>query len=65
MLRTTIRQVILHNIIRTMVVAAVDVMDMDKAEYSTNRTPAVLHRRCRDNSNYSSAVIRRRESTRI
>jgi hypothetical protein len=53
-LTTKIRQPILHSITDIMaVVAAADVMDMDKAECSISRIPPVRHPRYRDNNNYA------------
>ena len=48
MLTTEVLQLILHSITDIMVAAA-DVMDMDKAECSINRILPVRHPRCRDN----------------
>ncbi len=54
MLTTKVRQTILHSITDIMaVVAAADVMDMDKAERSISRMLPVRHPRCRDNNNYA------------
>ena len=57
MLTTTVRQPILHSINDIMaavvVVAAADVMDMDKAECSISRILPVRHLRYRDNNNYA------------
>jgi hypothetical protein len=39
------------------VVAAADVMDMDKAECSISRILPVRHPRCRDNNTYTFARI--------
>jgi len=54
-LTTKIRQPILHSItdIMAAVVAAADVMDMDKAECSISRILPVRHLRYRDNNNYA------------
>jgi hypothetical protein len=53
-LTTKVRQTILHSITDIMaVVAAADVMDMDKAECSISRMLPVRHPRCRDNNNYA------------
>ena len=51
MLTTKIRQTILQSI--TDIVAAGDVMGMDKAECSISRILAVRYLRCRKNSNYA------------
>ena len=54
MLTTKIRQPILHSITDIKaVVAAADVMDMDKAECSISRILPVRHSRYRDNNNYA------------
>jgi hypothetical protein len=51
---TTIRRAILHSITDMAVeAAAADVMDMDRAEWSTSRILAVRNRRCPGNNNYS------------
>jgi hypothetical protein len=53
-LTTKVRQTILHsitNITAAGAAAAVDVMDMDKAECSISRILPVRHPRCRDNNN--------------
>jgi hypothetical protein len=54
-LTTKVRQPILHSIndIMAVVVAAADVMDMDKAECSISRILPVRHPRCQDNNNYA------------
>jgi len=54
-LKTKMRQTILHSITDIMA-AAVDVMgmDKDKAEWSINRILTVRHPRCRENSNYKN-----------
>jgi hypothetical protein len=49
---TEVRQPILHSISGIMAVAAADVQDMDKAEYSISRILPVRHPRCRDNNTY-------------
>ena len=55
-LTTMIRSTILHSsnpdIMAPVVVAAADVMDMDKAECSINRILPVRHPRCRESSEY-------------
>jgi hypothetical protein len=53
---TKVRQPILHSntdIMAAVVVAAADVMDMDKAECSISRILPVRHPRCQDNNNYA------------
>ena len=50
-LTTKIRQMILHSI--TDIMAAADVMDMDKAECSISRILPVRHPRCRESNNYA------------
>jgi hypothetical protein len=54
-LTTIVRQTILHSIkdIMAAVVAAADVMDMDKAECPISRILPVRHPRCQDNNNYA------------
>ena len=57
MLTTTVRQPILHSINDIMaavvVVAAADVMDMDKAECSISRILPVRHPECRESNIYA------------
>jgi len=50
-LTTTIRQTILHSNTNTM--AAADVTEMGKAEYSINRILPVRHPRSRESSSYA------------
>jgi hypothetical protein len=54
-LTTKVRQAILHSITDIMAVAAVHVMDMDKAECSISRILPVRHPRYRDNNTYAFA----------
>ncbi len=49
-LTTKIRQTILHSF--TDIMAAADVLDKDKAEYSISRILPVRRPRCRESSNY-------------
>jgi hypothetical protein len=51
-LTTEVRPAILHI---TDIMAAADVMDMDKAERSISRILPVRHPRCRDNNTYAFA----------
>jgi hypothetical protein len=50
-LTTKVRQPILHSI--TDIMAAADVMDMDKAERSISRILPVRHPWCRESNNYA------------
>jgi len=53
-LTTKVRQTTLHSITDIMaVVAAADIMDMDKAECPISRILPVRHPQCRDNNNYT------------
>jgi hypothetical protein len=59
-LTTKVRQTTLHSITDIMaVVAAADIMDMDKAECPISRILPVRHPRCRDNNNTPSNKCRR------